>query len=280
MSLKNYTPTASGLLRPDRKYAWMQEAFIEEEKNGLMSTVGDLEQKVDRAAVNAVLKRSGDILRVHQNDPNWRCVLDDCRLKTAADLAVNEMICNELNAINPNIPVFSEEGDHVITERPDIYWLIDPIDGTASWLNGFEGYVTQVALVVRQIAVFGSIYHPASGRLWYNDKSGRVYCNDDEVTWPEARLPPWRLIDNYQDPEGLAANMMNADEIGDYIECGSLGLKTILTLAEAEIFVKATRFRDWDMAPALALVASSNGVIDLTEEFWRWAKRSNSQMAC
>ena len=55
-------------------------------------------------------------------------------------------------------------------------------------------------------------------------------------TWPEMKVPPWRLIDNYQDPQGLAAKMMDVDEIGDYVQCGSLGLKTILTLAgEAEL---------------------------------------------
>ena len=32
VSLKNYNPKASNLLKPDRKYAWMQSAFLEQEK--------------------------------------------------------------------------------------------------------------------------------------------------------------------------------------------------------------------------------------------------------
>lgn len=224
--------------------------------------MADVQQQVDRKAVCVALKHFGDLLLDHQNDPTWRCVLDRCKLKTVADVAMNAMISDELQALSPHIPIFSEEHEHLITDRPDIYWLIDPIDGTASWLNGFKGYVTQVALISHRSAVFGIIYHPASDRLWYNDERGRVYCNGKEVSWPGARPPPWRLIDNYQDPQGLAAKMMDADEIGDYIECGSLGLKTILTLVgEAEIFVKSTPIKDWDMAPALALLSSSNGTI-------------------
>ena len=227
-----------------------------------MRTINDLEQKVDRKAVCVALKRSGDILRDHQNDPKWRCVLDDCKLKTAADLAMNAMISDDLHTLSPGIPIFSEEVEHVITDRPDIYWLIDPVDGTASWLNGFAGYVTQIALIAFKRPVFGAIYHPSSHRLWHGGFGRCVYCNEKKVTWPELMEPPWRIIDNYHKPQGLAAAMMGALEIGDYIECGSLGLKTILTLVgEAEIFVKSTRFRDWDMAPALALVASSNGKI-------------------
>ena len=227
-----------------------------------MLTVDDLEQQFDRNAVCVALKRAGDMLLDHQNDPKWRCILDDCKLKTAADLEMNTLISGELNALSPGIQIFSEEQKHAIKDRPDTYWLIDPIDGTASWLNGFKGYVTQVALIAHKSPVFGAIYHPSSRRLWHSGLGGRAYCNDKEITWPEMKVPPWRLIDNYQDPQGLAAKMMDADEIGDYIECGSLGLKTILTLAgEAEIFVKSTCFRDWDMAPALALAASSNGII-------------------
>ena len=79
-----------------------------------------------------------------------------------------------------------------------------------------------------------------------------------KVSWLEARLHPW-LIDNYQDPQGLAAKMMDADEIGDYIECG-MG-SNYNADGRGEIFVKSTRFKDWDMAPALALLASSNGTI-------------------
>ena len=52
---------------------------------------------------------------------------------------MNEMISDELKALSPDIPIFSEEDEHFIADRPDIYWLIDPIDGTASWFNGFKG---------------------------------------------------------------------------------------------------------------------------------------------
>ena len=227
-----------------------------------MFAVDDMEQLVDRKAVCVALKRFGDMLLDHQNDPTWRCVIDECKLKTVADLAMNEMISDELKALSPDIPIFSEEDEHFIADRPDIYWLIDPIDGTASWFNGFKGYVTQVALIAHKRPVFGAIYHPSSHRLWHAGFGGCAYCNEKKVKWPKLRVPPWRIIDNYQNPQGLAAAMMEALEIDDYIECGSLGLKTVLTLVgEAEIFVKSTRFRDWDMAPALALLASSNGTI-------------------
>ena len=133
-----------------------------------MLTVDELEQQFDRNAVCVALKRAGDMLLDHQNDSKWRCILDDCKLKTAADLEMNTLISGELNALSPGIPVFSEEQKHVITDRPDTYWLIDPIDGTASWLNGFKGYVTQVALIAHKIpslALFTIHPHVAYGTV-------------------------------------------------------------------------------------------------------------------
>ena len=71
-----------------------------------MLTVDDLEQQFDRNAVCVALKRAGDMLLDHQNDPKWRCILDDCKLKTAADLEMNTLISGELNALSPGIQIF------------------------------------------------------------------------------------------------------------------------------------------------------------------------------
>ena len=62
---------------------------------------------------------------------------DDNTPVTNGDLAVNEMIIEKLKTISPNIEIVSEEniGDVETKEREDL-WLIDPIDGTNSYING------------------------------------------------------------------------------------------------------------------------------------------------
>ena len=61
---------------------------------------------------------------------------DDNTPVTNGDLAVNEMIIEKLKTISPNIEIVSEEniGDVETKERKDL-WLIDPIDGTNSYLS-------------------------------------------------------------------------------------------------------------------------------------------------
>ena len=47
------------------------------------------------------------------------------------DLKVNEIITNKIRELTPNIVVISEETvDLKIKNKANIFWLIDPIDGT------------------------------------------------------------------------------------------------------------------------------------------------------
>ena len=222
----------------------------------------DFFDTADIAALCGALSAAGEALMANQGNPDWRDVLDENGLKTRADLDMNARLVSALNEVSPGLAVFSEETPHAVSDRPERYWLIDPIDGTASWINGFSGYVTQAAFIEDNIPVFGMIHHPHSGRLWRNNRDGEILCNEEVVTPPSVPSSGWRLIDNYPDPRGTAKGMMAADQITGYIECGSLGLKSILTLTgEAELFVKSTRTRDWDLAPAMAMARAGHGAI-------------------
>ena len=85
----------------------------------------------------------------------------------------------------------------------------------------------------------------------YQSSLPRPFLNDPAI-----------LIDNYPHPKGIAAVLKSRMSMQRYVECGSLGLKTIRTLTgEADIFVKNTLVRDWDMAPTMAFQRFGWGVI-------------------
>ena len=206
------------------------------------------------------IRSAGMQLLKHQTDESWRRVIDADEVKTQADFIMNGLITDCLSNITPNVKIYSEETVHALQDRCRNYWLIDPIDGTSSWLSGFDGFVTQAALIEDNFPILGMIYHPASDRLWYNDMKGQVWCNSEQIKIPRAVPEKLRLIDNYPIPSGVAADFWRLPEIGEYIECGSLGLKSILTLVgEADLFVKSTIVRDWDIAPSLAIAHCLRG---------------------
>ncbi len=93
---------------------------------------------------------------------------DDSPL-TRADRASHEIIESGLRALTPSIPVLSEEGPPVSwNERSgwDELWVVDPLDGTKSFISQNGEYTVNIALVRRGAPVMGVIYAPVQDVAW------------------------------------------------------------------------------------------------------------------
>lgn len=176
------------------------------------------------------------------------------QLKTEADRETHQALSTALVGLL-ELPILSEEDPASHTDpRPDRYWLIDPIDGTASLAGGFSGFVTQAALMEKGEPVLAAVYAPALDRLYFAQKGGGSFCNGEpiQVSTEEDRLI---LVDNYPQPKGTAARMMTDLGCTGYLESGSISLK-ICRVADgsADLFFKDVVVRDWDVgAPSLIL---------------------------
>ena len=92
------------------------------------------------------LKQVGDYLLEKRsrflNRGNW----NKGQFKNESDKIIDKLLKNKLTSIL-DVPILSEEKIVKINKKKNIYWLIDPIDGTASYANGYDGFVTQAALI-------------------------------------------------------------------------------------------------------------------------------------
>ncbi len=176
------------------------------------------------------------------------------QLKTRADREAHQALSAALTGLL-NVPVLSEEDpDSHAQTRPERYWLIDPIDGTASLAGGFDGFVTQAALMENGEPVLAAVYAPALGWMYTAEQGGGAFLNGEpiQVSQDETRRI---LIDNYPEPRGTAIRMMEELGCTGYLESGSISLK-ILRVADgsADVFFKDVVVRDWDVgAPSLIL---------------------------
>lgn len=181
------------------------------------------------------------------------------QLKTEADQRAHEHLVLGLGRLTPGVPVLSEEDVAGHDEpRPREYWLIDPIDGTASWAGGYAGFVTQAALLVDDFPELAVVRAPALRRTWSASRGGGA--TQDGTALVRRPVPGRRvLVDNYPEARGAAAAAMAGLGCTGYLESGSLGLKACLVASgEADVFVKDVVARDWDLA-APSLVVSEAG---------------------
>jgi len=198
-------------------------------------------------------------------------LVDGCwsgsQFKAKADMIADELLQSELRQI-VDIPIVSEEKPYSqMLVRPAEYWLIDPIDGTASFIGGFSGFVSQVALIKDEQPILAAVFAPVLDKYYFAERDQGATINGERLGLgrEQAELT---LVDNYPNPRGVASRLFMDMNCTRYVESGSIGLKICL-VAEgvASIFVKDVIVRDWDVgAPHLVLHEAGGALSQFTGE--------------
>jgi 3'(2'), 5'-bisphosphate nucleotidase len=180
----------------------------------------------------------------------------------AADAWAHETLYACLQRVEPRLPIVSEENEASKCEiRPARYWLIDPIDGTASFVEGYSGFVVQAALMIEHVPVLAVVFAPALDRCYVAERGGGAFVNGKRMMASPV-YPPRSLVDNYPTPRGIALEAYNALSFRKYVESGSIGLK-ICMVAEgtADVFFKNVTVRDWDLAAPHRVLMEAGGML-------------------
>lgn len=107
---------------------------------------------------------------------------------TEADVACEKAIFSVISEAFPEHGFFGEETGRLGNQRSDSLWLIDPIDGTKSFVRGYPFLSTQIALSEKQELVLGVSNAPlfkerawavAGQGAWLNGESIEVSQIDD-----------------------------------------------------------------------------------------------------
>lgn len=98
---------------------------------------------------------------------------------TEIDLKVEKHLTEALKKEFPDIGFHGEE--HGRQGSQDVYWLIDPIDGTESYVRGLPGVTTIVALVEHGEVTQTYIYDPVTDIMYSAYKGMGAYENDKKI---------------------------------------------------------------------------------------------------
>ena len=99
---------------------------------------------------------------------------------TEADLRAEEAIRSVLTERFPDYGFYGEEtGQHAI-DAPNV-WLVDPIDGTKSFVRECPFFSTQIALRRAGRLVLGVSSAPADGELAWAEQGSGAYLNDRPI---------------------------------------------------------------------------------------------------
>lgn len=127
-------------------------------------------------AVRAALEASAAVLLLYQ-EGNFGVILkSDSTPLTSADKFAHTIIREQL--ARNRIPVFSEEGrqyDHQERKDWEMYWLVDPLDGTRGFIALTDDFTVNIALIVNDKPMLGVIDVPANHTLYFNIPGDGAY---------------------------------------------------------------------------------------------------------
>ena len=100
---------------------------------------------------------------------------------TVADEETEEAIRRVIQAKFPDHGFYGEEGGRRGGEDSPYLWLIDPIDGTKSFVREYPFFSTQIALMKDGELVLGVSNAPVFGEMAWAEKGGGAFLNDKPI---------------------------------------------------------------------------------------------------
>ena len=125
--------------------------------------------------INCVDAASKEIMQIYNSDNFEMSDKADGSPLTLADKASNQIITEGLKKITPDITVISEETfeDAILKALPNLYWLVDPLDGTREFINKNDEFTVNIALIEDRKPVFGIVAAPVFEKCWH----GSIFDN-------------------------------------------------------------------------------------------------------
>ena len=213
----------------------------------------------DVLAVKQALQRASEVLRRHAETDVPFELKDGWSPVTAADREIDALLREMLPG----------RGDGWLSEESDDdqsrlacrrVWIVDPLDGTRSFVSRRPEYAVSIALVVDGVPVLGAVGNPAAGVSVVGGPGiGLEVHGDPALAWPEPSGPLRVLASRSEWKRGEWSAFAAALHV---LPQGSVAYKLALV---ASGFADATWTlhpkHEWDVAAGAALVAAAGGEV-------------------
>jgi 3'(2'), 5'-bisphosphate nucleotidase len=132
-------------------------------------------------SIKAALMGGDKILQVYNTDFSVTEKSDHSPL-TLADQQSHDTIVSHLTGLG--LPILSEEGkDIAYDERKEweYFWMVDPLDGTKEFIQRNGEFTVNIALIHHQTPVFGIVFIPVNGTMYFSTPRLGAYKLEDPV---------------------------------------------------------------------------------------------------
>ena len=237
---------------------------------------------------NAAVRAGAAVMRIyeHRDDYDLSKYDGNFRSITAADRAAHEAIKRTLG--QTRIPILSEDGREMHYEERcnwELFWLVDPLDGTREFIAGNNEFTINIALMENNVCAAAVIYVPYLHKIYFADRGFGSYVRDgvepsadaaytfDEIKQGARRLP--LVAERHAHPLIAISRSHNTPETFAHVEAlrrrypdaqvieqGSSYKFCLLAEGRVDYYVRTTHTYEWDTAAGELILAEAGGRLE------------------
>ena len=200
---------------------------------------------------------------------------------STADTRAHDIIVTELDKLEEKFLVVSEEGyfNSETNLLPDIYWMVDPLDGTKEFLTGSSEFTVNICLIKLGKPVFGIVYAPALDQIYFGGADFGSFSVKSKL---KTAINCFSSSEKNRPTILVSRSHLNEETeefIASFHPCNIFSMGSSLKfcrIAEgmADFYPRFSPTREWDTAAAQAVLEGAGGyVCDLNGNRLLYGKR-------
>lgn len=184
---------------------------------------------------------------------------------TNADKEISKYIYDNLTILTPSIPIICEEQTIVKIDKKSLFWLVDPIDGTRSYIKNKDTYTINIALINDGVPVMGFIYQPPLKKLYFTDENNNfcVEINKKKISTPKINDSFVVVVSSYN-ISAKTKKYIKENNFSKIIAIPSSIKLCMIAEGVVDVYPKFGQTMEWDIAAGHAILKTAGGeVLDI-----------------
>ena len=226
---------------------------------------------------------AGQLLAKNRSNLNKNFLSTDKDIKLKADLAAEEKILKTIST-NSDIPILSEETG-ITGNISDVFWVVDPLDGTANYSRNIPISCVSIAVVANSLPIMGVVYDFNNNELYEGSINSKAFLNQKKISVSNIKEPSEGILitglpnDTDYSDKTLLSMVKNFQNWRKVRMIGSASMASMyIATGKADLYTENKSYL-WDVAAGAAIVNAAGGeaiIKNKNEKFQVDVRFSNS----
>lgn len=222
--------------------------------------------QVEQQSLNEAVREAGDIaLKYFHGDlKSWEKKPGDP--VSEADLAIDTFLKERLLDLHPDYGWLSEEtADNPERLKKDRVWVVDPIDGTRSFIAGKPEFTVCAALIDQGRPVAATVFNPVTEEFFEASLGQGAYLNGEKLECsPRADLEGAHLLASRKAFEWH--NWLENAPLAKFSHLNSIAYRMVTVASQDyDASLSLSAKSDWDVAAAELILQEAGGISTTTK---------------